>query len=373
MKQLKIAIFTVARSDFGIMKNIILRAEKDRRFNLSLIVGSAHSSSIFGNTKKEIDKIKVKTKKFFKFKYNNSSKENILTYFRKTMMETQKLFANYKPACALILGDRYEMMAIALCCINYNIPIAHFCGGSETLGSLDDKYRFAISKMAKIHFLETKLHKKNIIKNQIFKNLYVVGSPALESIKDKQKFKSRESSLKKLKLDINISKKIVTACFQPETTRSIEFNKKNLKLLLIFLKTLNVNIIFTFPNADVGFKDYVRLINQMLKGMSNVNIVKSLGVERYYEALTLSSLLIGNSSSGIVESASFNLPTINLGSRQKNRFAPKNVHHCPFNLKSIQKKYNKLINKKKANFASNPYYKKNCSKKVLDIIYKSCN
>ena len=371
MKKLKIAIFTAARSDFGIMKNIILRAEKDKRFDLQLLIGSAHKSNAFGLSKNEIEKLKIKNKNFFRFKYSGSTERDILKYFCNTIKETQKKFLKNRPDWVLIMGDRYEMLAIAICCLTYRIPIAHFCGGSETLGSLDDKYRIAISKMSMIHFLETKYHKKNLIKNQITKNLYIVGSPALEEIQIRNNnVKAMKNSKKKLikELKINFKKKIVTACFHPETTSSIAENIKKLNIFIKFLKGLDENIIFTFPNADAGFNKYIKIIIKELSNIENIKLIKNLGLKKYYDLLSISSIMIGNSSSGIIESASFNLPAINLGERQKNRFSPKNVINCSFNANIIKKKYNKALGIKTK--IINPYCRKNCSKKVLDILYK---
>jgi GDP/UDP-N,N'-diacetylbacillosamine 2-epimerase (hydrolysing) len=374
MKKLKIAIFTVARSDFGIMKNIILRAENDKRFKLDLIIGSAHKTNIFGLTKNEIKTLKIKNKKNFRFKYSGSSEKDILNYFNNTIKETQNFFLKNKPDCALILGDRYEMLAIAISCLIYRIPIAHFCGGSETFGSLDNKFRFAISKMSTIHFLETNHHKQNLIKNQITKNLHIVGAPALEELEIRKKNRKIINNDKKLlikELNISPNKNVVTACFHPETTSSISYNVKNLNIFIKFLKSIDANIIFTFPNADTGFKEYIKLITNKLSNKKNIKLVKNLGIKKYYNLLDISSVLIGNSSSGIIESASFNLPTINLGERQKNRYSPKNVIHCPYNLDLIKKNYNKITNSKIK--IKNPYYRKNCSKKVLDILHKNIN
>jgi GDP/UDP-N,N'-diacetylbacillosamine 2-epimerase (hydrolysing) len=166
-------------------------------------------------------------------------------------------------------------------------------------------------------------------------------------------------------------KNTITACFHPETTSSISYNIKNLKIFIKFLKKTDANIIFTFPNADSGFKNYIALIKKKLSNYKNIKLIKNLGLKKYYTLLSISSILIGNSSSGIIESASFNLPTINLGNRQKKRFSPKNVFHCPFNLNFIKKNYDKAIKSKIE--IKNPYYKKNCSKKVLDILYKELN
>jgi GDP/UDP-N,N'-diacetylbacillosamine 2-epimerase (hydrolysing) len=366
MKRFKISIFTVARSDLSIMKNIIQNSEIDKKFVPQLVIGSAHNSKVFGKTKNEVEKLKIKKKYYYNFNYKESSAGNVLKYFSQTIDETNKYFLKNKPECALLIGDRYEMLAIAICCLNHNIPIAHFCGGSETLGSLDDKYRISISKMANFHFVETKFHKNNLIKNNIKENLFIVGAPALEELKRKKI--SLNIIKNNFNMDLNLNKKIIMVCFHSETTKPITQNIKNLKKLINSILKINENIIFTFPNADAGFPKYIEIINKKLSNKKNINLVKNLGINNYYSLLEKSDMLIGNSSSGIIESASFDIPVINLGDRQKKRYAPSNVHHCAFDVKKIIDTYNKLIKKRKMKY-SNPYFKKDCSKKVLKILY----
>lgn len=367
MRTFKISILTVGRSDLGIMKSIIQSSEKDKRFLTELVVGSAHNSKIFGTNYKEIKQLDIKKKFYFKFKYTDSDTKNVLGYFSKTIKEASRYLQTSRPDCVLILGDRYEALAMAITCLNYNVKVAHFCGGSKTVGSLDDKYRILISKISNFHFLETKFHKKNLIKENINKNLFVVGAPALEEIKN------HNISLKKikkdLKLNLDIKKKIIISCFHPETTITIKQNLKNLKELIQFVLKSNQNVIFTFPNADVGFNTYIKLIENMLLKKNNINLIKNLGTKYYYSLLKKSHIMVGNSSSGIIESSSFYIPVINLGNRQKDRFAPSNVFNCSFNSKLILKLNNKLLNKSKIRI-KNPYFKSSCSKNVLNILFK---
>ena len=132
----KIAIFSAARSDFGILKNIILKLEKDKRFDLNLIINSAHLSSKFGNTINEINEINVKKKVYLKFKYNNSNPENIIKYQNNISQEISSYIKKKNPSAFILMGDRYEMLACALSCLQHRVPIIHLCGGSVTLGSL---------------------------------------------------------------------------------------------------------------------------------------------------------------------------------------------------------------------------------------------
>lgn len=367
MKKKRIVVFTAARSDFGVMKKTIIRLNNHKNINLTLLIGPAHYSNSFGYTIKEINKIKLSKVVRLNFSYSsNSNMQNILQNFSKIMLNTQKFFEKKKIDCVMIMGDRYEMMAVSLVCINNNIPIAHICGGSETIGSIDNEYRNSISQMSKFHFVETKFHKKKLNRMGIKKNVFVVGAPALEN-----QYKNIKNFLlvkNKFFSNLDKNKKIIVACFHPETTETLSVNLRNLKILISFLNKLNnFNIIFTYPNADIGYEKFIKLLKKKLN--KKIFLQSNLGINNYYTVLGKATMLIGNSSSGIIETASFNLPTINLGDRQKNRYAPKNVYHCPFNLEKLNRLFNKLLNQKKFRL-QNPYYKKNTS---LNIVKKLKN
>jgi UDP-hydrolysing UDP-N-acetyl-D-glucosamine 2-epimerase len=367
-----LTVFTAARSDFGILRSLIISIEKDKRFNLTLLINSAHISKKFGNTDQEIKEINIKNKVYLNFKYQNSKPEDILNYFRNITTEISSYIKIKRPAAFIIMGDRYEMLAAALTCLQYQVPIIHLCGGSITMGSLDNIYRDSISKMSDLHLVETIWHKNRLNKIGIQKNVYVVGAPALENL---HLFKNISFSevIQKFNLAIDISNKIIVACFHPETNISKVKNIKNLKTFLRFLESRNENIVFTYPNADSGFNDYIKLIKFYLFNKKNCTIVKNLGIKYYYTLLKNSDLLIGNSSSGIIESASFNLATINLGNRQKYRLANKNVIHSSFDKSEIKNSINKIKNKnfvKKVKKIKNIYFKKNTSIKIKELIFK---
>lgn len=358
-----IGIFTVARSDYGILKKIIHQFSKQKECKITLYIGSAHKSKIFGETNKEIEKKNVK-KKFFKNNYVSSSIKTTIDYFSETVQETNRLISKDNLDAVIIMGDRYEMLAISFVCLNHNIPIIHLCGGSITEGSLDDCYRYAISKMATLHLVETKHHKDNLIKSNIKKNIKLVGAPALENISI-----DKHLNYKKIEHKQNtLNEKPIISCFHPETNLSIKDNLKNLKILLKFLKSTNKKSYISYPNADEGFIEYINLIHKELINNKKIQIIKSFGIEKYYNLLNGAKLMIGNSSSGIIETASFNLPCINLGDRQKGRFSPKNVLHSKFNLKEIKKNYKIASDKnfiQKLKKYKNPYFKSNTSKLIV--------
>lgn len=369
MKKFNVVIFTIARSDFGILKNIIKKIELDQRFNLSLIVGAAHYSKTFGSTLNEIKEINIKNLKKIKFNYKNSSNLDIIEYFKKTMSSVSKILNKRKVDAFILLGDRYEALAAAMTSFQMNIPIFHLCGGSITEGSLDDTYRYCISKMSTMHFLETKHHKKNLINLNIKKNLFVVGSPSLENY-NKDLINKDDFELK-YNFNLNNSKNILVCCFNPETSLTIKENINKLNIFIKFLNQLNQNVVFTYPNSDQGYRKYIGLIKKKLT-KKNILLVKNLGKKNYFSLLSFANIVIGNSSSGIIETGSFKIPAINLGNRQKKRICNKNIIHSEFKLTSMHKAYKVATSKKfikKIKQIKNVYYKNKTSENFINLSY----
>ena len=371
----KITFFSAGRSDYGIMRNIILAANKDKKIRSSLIITGSHLSKIFGKTINEISKDKIKNIYKIKLNYilNKNDQTNIqISYLIK---ETEKILKKIEPDYVIVLGDRYEMFAMSIAAFNNNIKIIHFCGGSETLGAKDDQYRKCISILASYHFVETSFHKKKLIDNGIKKNsIFLSGAPALENLA-KIKFLNKKKLFENFNIKEPLGSKTIVATFHPETKISLRNNIKNLEILFKFLANLkDAIIIFTYPNADYGYNEIIKIIDKVKK--KNFYKFKSLGIKNYFNFLKIADMLIGNSSSGIIESKSFNLPVINLGNRQKGRFQNLNVMNCIFDLNLIKKKYLSINRKKFKEYfltKKNIYELKISSKKIIKIINNNFN
>ena len=340
-----IILYTAGRSDFGILQPLILNSIANKNINLKVIFGYAHYEKIFGRTYKESNKLNIKKFKIkLKKKNLGNNIHNTILSFSETANQISNILKKNNCDNFIVAGDRYETLAAAIVAKNYNIKISHLCGGSITLGSLDDHYRNCISNIADYHFVETGNHKVNLNRKGIFKNIYVVGAPALENLSQYIKKKKQFNSKDKRKA----IKAIVT--FHPDTTQIIFKNINDLKILLKFISKLkNFKIVFTYPNADTGFINYIKLIKKFKKENSSIKLIKHLGIKKYYEHLNTSHILIGNSSSGIIESASFKIPVLNVGNRQK-RFSVNNVINCKsseIDLRKIKtalsEKFNKSI------------------------------
>ena len=306
--------------------------------------------------------------------YEKNSKNNTGKVFSEILFKINNFLSKKKYNYTIILGDRYEALAAAIICFQFGIKIIHIGGGSLTTGSRDQIYRNCISQFAQLHLVETNLHKKQLSKLNINKNVFVVGSLALDNI-NYRKTLDKENFQKKLNIKFIKNKKIFISTFHPDTTISLQKNLKNLNILIKFLIKRNENVLFTYPNADEGFREYIKLIKK-LNNFKNFFVIKNLGQDMYFSALKFSNFLIGNSSSGIIEAPSFKIPILNLGNRQGKRFRSKTVINSEFNINKINKKF-KYINSKSylslIKKMRNIYEKKDSLKAGVRIINKFIN
>ena len=369
---MKLCTVTGSRAEFFILKNLIIKLQKDKKFKHNLIVTGSHNSAFFGSTIKDIKKNGVKINSILNLNIKGEKSNDIAKYLSLGIKKFSKKFLKIKPDLVLVLGDRYEIFSAVISAYLNNIPIAHIYGGEKTLGSLDDGIRHSISKLSNIHFVSTKEYfnrVKQLGENQKF--IFQVGSMGVEAISHHKKF-DKVYLEKQLKLRFN--KKNILMTFHPETTKTKEQNILDLKKCLNCLKKLNdTSIIITFPGADHYYKAITKTLKTFKKENKNVFLFKSLGHDYYFSICKKVDFMIGNSSSGIIEMPSFKKATINLGLRQKGRVHSKSVISVEFNekkiLNAIKKVYStnylKILRK-----SSNPYEKKNISDKILKILQR---
>lgn len=369
IKKKRLAIFSIARSDFSIIKNILTSLDLlNSNVDIYLYIGPGHSNFFGSNI--HFRKNFFKRIKIYKANINYQKDLDTNKLFEKNFQICNKFVKEKKITHCLITGDRYEALAYTISCFNNNIQIAHLCGGGTTHGALDEKYRNCISNLANLHLVETALHKRKLNEFGISKNIFIVGAPGLHI--NKKDLIEKKKIAKSFLINKKYLDNIVLVIFHPETILSIEENKINLKILLDFLKSKNHYYILFYPNADSGYTEYIRIINDLK--ITNSKIFKSLKPNQYHSLLNISKFMIGNSSSGIIETAFFKLPVINLGDRQKGRPKNLNVVDCVFSTKSINKKYNQILSKlfsDKLKNINDIYYKKNCTSLIIKILKKN--
>jgi GDP/UDP-N,N'-diacetylbacillosamine 2-epimerase (hydrolysing) len=363
---MKIFLVTSTRADFGILKNLISNLKKTNYFNLKIIATGTHFSKKHGFSFSEIKNQKVEIYKKVVITNNASSPKSLLNDMSILSKSISFLIKKDKPDLFIVLGDRYEIFAVALSAYLNKVPIAHIHGGEVTQGSLDDGFRHCISKMSNVHFVSHNAYKKRLIQmGENPKTVYNVGSLGVENIY-KTKLLSKEELEKSLK--INLKKNILLVCLQPEITKTLTTNLVNETLSA--LKFYNdKSIIFTMPGADLYNDIIFKKIFKFTKRNSNCFLFKTLGSQKFLSFLKIADVIIGNSSSGILEMPTFRKPTINIGDRQQGRVKSNSITDVCSKKYLIKKKIDFIYSKKfNSKNIINPYKKLNTSKKIISII-----
>jgi GDP/UDP-N,N'-diacetylbacillosamine 2-epimerase (hydrolysing) len=367
----KICIITGSRAEYGLLHSLLEKIKKDKNTKLQIIATCMHLLPKFGNTYKEIIKDGFKIDYKVKMPIPSSKPESITGATGLGRIGFSKAFLKLKPDLVVVLGDRFEVLSASFAALSKNIPIAHIHGGESTFGAIDEAIRHSITKMSTWHFAASKVYKKRIIQmGENPKRVYLVGSLGVERIK-KIKFLSKTILEKKIKF--KFGKKNILITFHPETL-SNKSKKESFKNLLYALKKVDdTSIIFTLPNADAGGDKIAKMIKAFTKLNKKKYIAfKSMGDKLYLSTMKYSDLVIGNSSSGIIEAPCFNIPTINIGDRQQGRLQAKSIINTKLNKLSISKSLKTaFLKKKKMNNIKNPYEIKNTSKKIFDILKKT--
>lgn len=366
---MNIIVVTSTRADFGLLKNLILELKK--KFSCKIIASGTHFSKYYGNTFKEIKKSGFKIDYKIINETANDSPDTISNILSKSLVQTSKILSKEKPDLVFLLGDRYEILGSAIASHINRIPIAHIHGGELTYGILDDAFRHSITKLSQLHFVSNKVYKKRVV--QLGENprfVHVVGGMGVDSIKN-TKFKSREDLEKELK--IKFKKKNIVINFHPETLNKNKASKQIDEIIISLKGIKDASLIFTMPGAELENKIIINKIKKFVKIHSNAYFIKSFGQQNYFSALRICDVVIGNSSSGILEMPTFKKPTINLGERQKGRIKAISVLDVKINNKDIKKALTKIYSKKflnKIKKSVNPYGNYGSSKKIVKILEK---
>ena len=362
---------TSTRADFGLLKNLILEL-KVQRFNYKLIVLGTHFSKYYGHTLNEIKDTKIKIYKKIFHQIKTDDEVGISETIGKSMIDLTTNLKKLSPNLLIVLGDRYEILACTISAHICGIPVAHIHGGELTHGVIDDAFRHSITKMSQIHFVANRIYRKRVIQlGENPRNVFVVGGLGVDSIK-KAKLISK-SKLEK-KLNIRFLKKNILINFHPETLNK-GLAKFHIREILAAMDTLSDTcLIFTMPGADVENKSIINEIIKFVNQNKNSFFFKSLGQINYFSILKLVDVIVGNSSSGLLEMPTFKKATINLGKRQSGRLKSVSIIDTKIKRKDIINTINKIYQKKyqcKLKLSSNPYGKGGASKKIVSILKKT--
>jgi UDP-hydrolysing UDP-N-acetyl-D-glucosamine 2-epimerase len=359
----KIIYISGTRADFGLMKSTLHLINKNSLFDLKIIVTGMHLMEEFGNTINEIEKENFNIEKInVVYQENNHQGMSIfLADFLKKLIENLK---EEKPDLILILGDRAEALAGAIAGHYMMIPVIHLHGG-ELSSTVDDATRHAITKLAHIHLVATKNSAKRIIKMGEEKfRVNVVGAPGLDSILNINKMSKKEIFSK---FNLDITKKTCLLIYHPVSLEADD-SEKQMKIILESLKELEIQSVVIYPNADAGSKGIIRILDDY-DNKDLFQIHKNINHELFVSLLSSVNFMIGNSSSGIIESASFKIPAINIGSRQDGRERTKNVINVNCDKLEIKAAIQNSLNLDLSELI-NPYGTGIAGKKIIKFLEK---
>lgn len=366
----KILVVTGTRAEYGLLYWTMKAIQEDKDLKLQLIVTGSHLSKEYGYTVEQIKKDGFKIDEEIDMLIDSNKKSAIAKSMGLELIQMAQAFDRLSPDILLILGDRYEIFIAATCAMMMNIPIAHMNGGESTEGAIDEQIRHAITKMAHIHFTGAEFYKERVIKmGEEPWRVHNVGQAGIENIK-RLKLLNKNELEKELRLKFN--KKVFLITYHPvtlEKSRSIEEQMDN---LINAISDFEAKYIFTYPNADYGSKIIIDKISEFKKKNSDVYVFNNLGQVKYLSLLKYADVMIGNSSSGIIEAPSFKLPVVNIGDRQKGRLRNENIIDTGYTKKEIKEAIEKALydEKYKDNLHNmvNLYGNGETSKKIVHIL-----
>lgn len=334
----KIAVITGTRAEYGILKSVLKEIEANPKLDLSLIVVGMHLSAEFGYTVKEVEQDGFKIDAKINVLHVDDTRAAMAKSVGKSMMKTASALEKIKPGILLILGDRSEMLVGAVSSTYMGIPIAHIHGG-DISGNVDEPVRHAITKLAHVHFAATKESADRIIKmGEEPWRVHVVGAPGLDLILNEKIPEPKETAAK---YGFDSSKPVLLVVQHSVVTEADEAANQ-IRETLEAIKELGYQTALIYPNADAGGRRMIDVIRKYEK-FPFIRTFRSVPHNEYLGLMKLASVMIGNSSSGIIEAPSFGLPVVNIGTRQMGRQRAENVIDVNYDKEEIKKAIQKAL------------------------------
>ena len=365
----KICVVTGTRAEYGLLYWIMKEIDADPELGLQIIATGMHLSSEFGNTYQQIESDGFVIDKKIDIELSSDSEVGISKSMGLGMIGFANAFNDLKPDLCIVLGDRFEIFSAVSAAMIAKIPIAHLHGGEATEGAFDESIRHSITKMSHLHFTATEEYKNRVIQlgeqpNKVFN----VGGLGIDNI---NKLKLLSKADFENAIDFTFGKKNILVTFHPVTLENFTAKVQFQELLNSINKLENTKIIFTKANSDTNG----RIINSMIDDYVAINdnsiAFTSMGALNYLSALQFVDVVVGNSSSGLLEAPSFNIATIDIGDRQKGRIKADSVISCSPTQESILSAFDKSYSEDFQNIVDNtknPYGNGGASKIVVDII-----
>lgn len=320
----KIAVITGTRADYGLLYWIIKCINEDPGLELKLIVTGMHLSPEFGLTVQEIEKDGFPISERVDMLLSSDTEKAISTSMGLGTIGFAGAYERLCPDIILLIGDRFESLSAAVASVPFRIPIAHIHGGESTEGAIDEQIRHALTKLSHIHFTATEKYRERVIQmGEAPDRVFCFGAPGLDSIRRLRLLDSRELAEA---LGLPEDKKLGVVTFHPATLETGNAGEQAQELLSALAGFKDVFWILTLPNADTGGRAIIKKHEEFTaENPGHARCFSSLGQLKYLSLLRHASVMVGNSSSGLLEAPSFGLPVVNIGNRQEGRIRAANV------------------------------------------------
>ena len=367
-----IAVITTTRAEFGLLLPLIkeLRTKETEEFRVSLVVTGTHLSDEYGGTISEIKETSLRIDEEVSVRMESCTPEDISRNQADVLVKFTKLFSERKYDAIVILGDRYEMLMIAIAATNTLTPIIHLCGGDTTEGAVDECVRHSITKMSYYHFVTNELSKRRVIQlGEDPTRVFNVGSTSIDNINNIDTYTSADV-LKSL--GINCSCRYAVCTYHPVTLESRDIEETIMDFVYSIKRRPKIEFIVTKSNADKGGTIINEILERESRHIKNMHVVDSLGMARYIALVRHAEFVMGNSSSGIIEAPALHVPTINIGDRQKGRLKSESVINCGIKTDDINSAIEKALSEEMKTIAQNvksPYGDGHAAEKMTKFIF----
>lgn len=339
---IKIAIVTATRAEYGLLNPVIrkLRSYETSDLKVEVIVTGTHLKKQYGNTIREIQEDQIRIDHRIEIPVESQTEEDISQNQADTLVKFTRLFLEQRYEAVVLLGDRYETLAIAIAAGNTQTPVFHMCGGDTTEGAIDEWIRHAITKISYLHFPTNKESAKRVV--QLGENpqrVFNYGSTSIDNIINIATL-SKAEVLKSIGLK---ECRYFICTYHPVTMEEKNVDSLLEEFFAVIKNFSNYTFIVTKSNADQGGARINQLLDEASMELENLHVYESLGVKRYLSLMKYSEAVVGNSSSGIIEAPAFYIPTVNIGDRQKGRLRTKSIIDCGIYREDIIRAINRAM------------------------------
>lgn len=369
MKKRKVCIVTGTRADWGLLSPIAAELRSRDDIELQIIATNMHLSPRYGHTIDEIidggfvvdDSVAIIDDG------DNGTPTPVAQQMSRALSGIADAFHRLRPDMAVVLGDRYEMLATASAATLLRIPIVHLHGGETSEGAIDNSIRNAITALASLHLTSTEAYRRKVIAMGEPESL-VINTGAIGVYNAMNVPLMSRSELQR-SLSFYIPKDTLLVTYHPATLDRMTVAEQCRQLLTALDRFPNSRLLITYPNSDPGSGEIIaKILDYERRDPDRVRVIPSLGMRRYLSALQFVAAVVGNSSSGIIEVPSMGIPTVDIGPRQRGRIAADSVIHCDCNADDIAASISKALRREHSENIANPYYQPDTLRRIVEAI-----